>query len=343
MNSPLHVFPVRQPNIDIITYSDETEGGRSSIDSFDRNENGIAFEYTLRKGIQSPYAGINFKLNANRTFLDVTRFDRITLGIETNHTVSIKILMRYFIENYSRYDVFWSFGVSEKEILVTPEKKLYDLALGSFTVPEWWYLKAPAPVPSFIGPNLRKLSDINIDASIPTVTDRQERLVIRSLFFRKLKPVYSVSLCILLVVFASVFIAWYLKIKNNNGLKPELQGRRKIALTNHKDEDLEKIVDFVKTNYIDPELSAKTIYSRTGINARRINFLIKEKYECTFSRLVNSVRIEEAKRLLFTTDRQVLEIAMAVGFSNIVHFNRVFRNLSGMTPKEFRPKIQPRG
>lgn len=51
---------------------------------------------------------------------------------------------------------------------------------------------------------------------------------------------------------------------------------------------------------------------------------------------VNSVRIEEAKRLLLGTSRSVGEIAYAVGYSSATHFDRVFKRHNGKTPLAFR-------
>ncbi len=47
-------------------------------------------------------------------------------------------------------------------------------------------------------------------------------------------------------------------------------------------------------------------------------------------------KTEEAKRLLRYTDRSVSSIALYLGFSGQSHFSRVFRELTGMTPGEYR-------
>lgn len=48
------------------------------------------------------------------------------------------------------------------------------------------------------------------------------------------------------------------------------------------------------------------------------------------------LRIEEAKRLLSTTDQPVTTVASAVGFTQGAYFSRVFRTISGCTPREYR-------
>ena len=47
-------------------------------------------------------------------------------------------------------------------------------------------------------------------------------------------------------------------------------------------------------------------------------------------------RIEEARRLLRTTELKVEEVARRVGFTSASHFAEVFRKHVGMMPREFR-------
>ena len=42
------------------------------------------------------------------------------------------------------------------------------------------------------------------------------------------------------------------------------------------------------------------------------------------------------KRLLRETDRQVMDIAYKVGYGNISHFNRVFKEAENCSPNEYR-------
>jgi AraC-like DNA-binding protein len=51
---------------------------------------------------------------------------------------------------------------------------------------------------------------------------------------------------------------------------------------------------------------------------------------------VNHLRIQMARSLLASTDRSVLEIALAVGYETLSTFNRNFRATTGMAPREWR-------
>jgi two-component system response regulator YesN len=51
---------------------------------------------------------------------------------------------------------------------------------------------------------------------------------------------------------------------------------------------------------------------------------------------LKNLRIGKATELLETTELKVLEISEKVGFDNAKHFNRVFKNMLGVTPMEYR-------
>ena len=58
--------------------------------------------------------------------------------------------------------------------------------------------------------------------------------------------------------------------------------------------------------------------------------------DMTFSKLVGSLRIEHAKKLLVSTDYSMLEIALESGFSTDRTFYRVFTEFEGISPGDYR-------
>ena len=55
-----------------------------------------------------------------------------------------------------------------------------------------------------------------------------------------------------------------------------------------------------------------------------------------FASFVNKYRIQFACELPKNSDEDVTQIAMKCGFSTIRNFNRVFKNETGQTPKDYR-------
>jgi AraC-like DNA-binding protein/ligand-binding sensor protein len=56
----------------------------------------------------------------------------------------------------------------------------------------------------------------------------------------------------------------------------------------------------------------------------------------TFTDYLGRVRVEKAKNLLLNPHLRVSEIAYAVGFQSLTHFNRIFRKTTGEAPTAFR-------
>ena len=60
------------------------------------------------------------------------------------------------------------------------------------------------------------------------------------------------------------------------------------------------------------------------------------RYEnCSFTEYLNRVRIEQAQKKLLTTHMRIYEVAEAVGFQNPKYFFQVFKQITGMRPREF--------
>ena len=82
-----------------------------------------------------------------------------------------------------------------------------------------------------------------------------------------------------------------------------------------------------------------------GQTARALNLstfyfckLFKKAAGVKFSEYLSRVRLERAKSLLLDPNARVSEVAFDVGFQSLTHFNRVFKSLIGVSPREFRKR-----
>jgi len=57
---------------------------------------------------------------------------------------------------------------------------------------------------------------------------------------------------------------------------------------------------------------------------------------------LSEVRIEFSYKLLAESTLPISMVAQEAGFQNVSHFNRVFKKLSGVTPKEYKRQHQRR-
>jgi AraC-type DNA-binding domain-containing proteins len=64
--------------------------------------------------------------------------------------------------------------------------------------------------------------------------------------------------------------------------------------------------------------------------------LFKKATGLTFTEYLGRVRVERAKNLLLNPHLRISEIAYDVGFQSLTHFNRVFRQVVGRSPSDYR-------
>ncbi|MCR5605229.1 MAG: helix-turn-helix transcriptional regulator [Treponema sp.] len=84
--------------------------------------------------------------------------------------------------------------------------------------------------------------------------------------------------------------------------------------------------------YVTLEIAARHF----GYNTSYFSVLFKKLENTTFSKKLQEIRIEQAKRFLLTTSLSVEEIIELVGFSEKSYFHKTFKLLVGLTPGEYR-------
>ena len=75
-----------------------------------------------------------------------------------------------------------------------------------------------------------------------------------------------------------------------------------------------------------------------GLSRRRAVEIFKEAYGMTPKAYMDSLRLQEAKRLLVQTDSRIIDIAAVVGFGGLFTFNRFFKEKTGCSPNEYRKR-----
>jgi two-component system response regulator YesN len=98
---------------------------------------------------------------------------------------------------------------------------------------------------------------------------------------------------------------------------------------------IKKACDFAEKNYMQ-EISLSQIADFAGLSVSHFSALFKQHTGDSFVNYMNKFRIEKAKQLLLEPDLKIYHVADMVGFSSMPYFNRVFKNLIGLSPNEYR-------
>ena len=102
---------------------------------------------------------------------------------------------------------------------------------------------------------------------------------------------------------------------------------------------LKAVLDQIASGFHEPELSVAAVAHRQGISPRYLQRLL-ETAGMSFTTRVNELRLQRAFALLNSADsRRISDIALEAGFSDLSHFNRMFRARFGDPPSAIRARI----
>lgn len=84
------------------------------------------------------------------------------------------------------------------------------------------------------------------------------------------------------------------------------------------------------------EIALKDVANLLNVSSSRASRLIHEELGRSFKDYVLNLRMNEAKRLLLSTNRSMAEICFDSGFQSMATFYRLFKTITGMSPLEYR-------
>ncbi len=111
----------------------------------------------------------------------------------------------------------------------------------------------------------------------------------------------------------------------------------KVARTTKKKyhQALSAILFYISEHYTE-DISLASIGTELGYSRKYVSLCLSEVDEMNLNQLVNSFRADLAKTLLSTTKLNIIDVALECGYENERSFYRAFRQVTGMTPGEYR-------
>ena len=98
--------------------------------------------------------------------------------------------------------------------------------------------------------------------------------------------------------------------------------------------------------HLDPALTLQDLARASGVPPYQLTAILNGTLGQTFYEFVNRRRIEEAKRKLADPafdHVKILAVALDSGFASKSAFNRVFRDITGLTPSAYRTSLRQAG
>ena len=118
---------------------------------------------------------------------------------------------------------------------------------------------------------------------------------------------------------------------------------KQIGLYKQLDDVLTKENDFynrfitiVKTQFADSTLSTDSLAQKMNLGGAQLTRKIKSMTNFTPVEILRNYRLEQAHRMLLSTDMNINEITVAVGFTSAAYLTKCFREHFGVTPTQLR-------
>mgnify|MGYP004585904705 FL=1 len=100
-------------------------------------------------------------------------------------------------------------------------------------------------------------------------------------------------------------------------------------------QQVQKCVDYIEM-HLEEKIRAADLAALVGYTEYYLTHKFKEETGLSVNDYAKFAKIERAKVLLKSTDRPVQDIALGLGFATRNYFSRVFQEVTGQTPMEYR-------
>ena len=109
---------------------------------------------------------------------------------------------------------------------------------------------------------------------------------------------------------------------------------------NHEEvELLHRALELIHRDYVKP-LTVKQISDYTLVNKNRLTMLFQKYTNTSPIKYLNDYRLYNAKNMILQSDKPISEICADVGFNQLSHFIKSFRETYGLPPLKYRNKYR---
>ncbi|MCK8045022.1 helix-turn-helix domain-containing protein [Shewanella sp. 1CM18E] len=106
----------------------------------------------------------------------------------------------------------------------------------------------------------------------------------------------------------------------------------------HKDELVKRIQDWMQL-HLQSHMQLDDIADKFAVGKRTLIRRFKKAINETPASYIQRLRIDEAKRLLETTELAVEQIVALVGYEDVSSFRKLFMQITSLTPRAYRQKF----
>lgn len=100
-----------------------------------------------------------------------------------------------------------------------------------------------------------------------------------------------------------------------------------------------EVINYINEHYFDKYMSCANVADKFNISQPYLSVILKKNTGLSYGDYVNKLRIKEAKKLLKENELSINEIAVKLGYGSGNGFIRTFKNIEGVTPRQYSNSI----
>lgn len=110
---------------------------------------------------------------------------------------------------------------------------------------------------------------------------------------------------------------------------------RNVVISSPDERFLHKAIEVVEHHISDPDFDIEKFAIAIGVSRMQLYRKLDALTEMTVKEFIRNIRLKRAAQLLIQKKMNVSEVAYAVGFRDLSHFRKCFRQEFGMSASEF--------
>jgi len=333
-------FPVNlltSSDFSIQSFADKWENGNSTGQIDKKTVDEISYSYVLEKGLLFPYAGLLFE-KQNHSNFDLSN-KILVVQIQTNKKQRLPIRIFNYQDGLSDIKNVNSYRLFEKVYPLDSGYNKLEVSFNEFTnTPEWWYT-----VNNFKETDTKEIDHSHVkhisffsDPEIPINIKQSFKITKIELKGDYTGLYFKISIFVSSIVVLFFLYQLYVYLKN-----------KRIHLSLKYSDDFEhgknqskgfenQIRNYFSENYTNSELKAADLADYLKIPEYKISEVLKDNVNMSFKGFLNLTRVEAAKLYLKSSNYSISEIAYKTGFNSPSSFNRVFKDVTSISPGEFK-------
>lgn len=99
-------------------------------------------------------------------------------------------------------------------------------------------------------------------------------------------------------------------------------------------------INYMENNYALEELSLECIANHVNLSSSWLSTKFKDEVGMGINDFLNNLRIQKSMQLFEKDDYMIYEVAEKVGFTSSQYFSKIFKQITGVTPNEYKRKVK---